>query len=147
MSKSISNFTFGNSSKLMASALLDVAETVTQPYCTFLRERTEISKNGNVGKFTIEVYLNGAGTAEEDALDDYISTNKYPHKDSLYPAPDGKVFKLWGYLSHKKETPFIMVDINNPNLRLLVSDKFVKKFFTKEASATGTTAKRKKKKS
>ena len=147
MSKTISNFMFGNSSKLMVSALLDVAETVTQPYCTFLRERTEISKNGNVGKFTIEVYLNGAGTAEEDALDDYISTNKYPFKDSLYPAPDGKVFRLWGYLSHKKETPFIMIDISNPNLRLLVSHAFVKKFFTKEASVTGATNMKNNKKS
>ena len=147
MSKSISNFTFGNSSKLMASALLDIAESITQPFCTFLREKTEISKNGNVGKFTIEIYLNGANTVEQDALDDFISANKYPCKEAVYPAPDGKVFELFGYLSHKKETPFIMIDISNPNLRLLVSHAFVKKFFTKEASITGATNMKNNKKS
>ena len=116
LSNTISNFTFGNSGKLMASALLDVAETVTQPYCTFLRERTEISKNGNCSWMEVEC-LGACVSApmiqiNEDYYEDLDEKSTNDILDSLIK---DKPLKPGSYRGRKNTAPEKKQIINGEN--------------------------------
>ena len=137
MSKPISNFLNEADRKLVSDTLAYVAITAAEPNCTFSRITSDVSKDGNIGTFTVELYLNGAKASEEDALDDFIKTNKYPYKQSLYIDQNGHVFRLWGYLASEKKAPFIMMNLKNHE-QFLVTEDFVKQFFTKETSIDPT---------
>ena len=100
---------------------------------TLIREKTEISKKGNVGFFTFEVYLNGAQTVEQDSLDFFINQNHYPCKNSLYIGKNGSVYILWGHIPNRRN-PFILINVNDINEQVLVNDNFVKTFFTEKTS-------------
>ena len=137
LSKPISNFLNKVDRKLVCDTLVYVAQTAAAPNCTFSRITSDVSEDGNIGTFTVELFLNGARASEEDALNDFIEKNNYPYKSSLYIDQNGQVYRLWGYLANEKDAPFIMMNLKNYD-QFLVTDEFVKKFFTRERSIDPT---------
>ena len=137
LSKPIYNFLNKVDRKLVCETLVNIAQATAGPNCTFSRVRSDVSENGNIGTFTVELFLNGARASEEDALSDFIKKNNYPYKSSLYIDQNGQVYRLWGYLASEKDAPFIMMNLRNYD-QFLVTDEFVKKFFTEESSIDPT---------
>jgi len=109
-------------------------EFVTSGSLTLIIQRSEISKNGNLGIFTFEVYLNGAKTKEQESLDTFINEYNYPSKDCLFIGKNGCVYTLWGYLPHRKGNSFVIVNLNDFNERIFVTDSFVRNFFSERSS-------------
>lgn len=106
-------------------------ELLTKDNLSLIRENVVIKKDGDVAMFVFEVYLNGATTNEQDALDDFIKTNKFPSKNVLYVSNKGYAYKLFGYLPKLKK--FIMMNISNSHDQISVSEEFVTKAFPVEA--------------
>ena len=137
LSQPISNFLNKVDRKLVCDTLICVAKTAAEPNCTFSRVTSDVSEDGNIGTFTVELFLNGAKASEEDALNDFIVKNNYPYKPCLYIDQNGQVYRLWGYSANEKDAPFIMMNLKNYD-QFLVTDEFVKKFFTRESSIDPT---------
>ena len=109
-------------------------EFVTSGSLTLIIQRAEISKNGNLGIFTFEVYLNGAKTKEQESLDTFIYEHNYPNKDCLFIGKNGCAYALWGYLPYKRGNRFIIVNLNDFNEQIFVTDSFVRNFFSERSS-------------
>ena len=109
----------------------ETIEILTRNHLSLIRENVVIKKDGDVAMFIFEVYLNGATTDEQDALDEFIKINKFPSKDALYVSNKGCAYRLFGYLPKLKK--FILVNISNFHDQISVSEKFVMKAFTVEA--------------
>ena len=117
--------------KFLKDQVGETIEILTKNHLSLIRENVMIKKDGDVAMFVFEVYLNGATTEEQDALDEFIKLNKFPSKDALYVSKKGYAYRLFGYLPKLKK--FIMINISNFHDQISVSEKFVMKAFSVDA--------------
>ena len=97
---------------------------------------SEVYKDGNVAFLNLKLFLRGTTTMEQDILRCFIKKNNYPNINTTWINKFGKGYKLWGHVTYETKRPFILMNVNNKNDRLLVDDDFVKKFFNNNTSIT-----------
>ena len=127
----IKHFRSERNIKFLRDQVGETIELLTKDNLSLIRENVVIKKDGDVAMFIFEVYLNGATTDEQDALDHFIKINKFPSKNVLYVSNKGSAYKLFGYLPKLKK--FIMMNISNSHDQISVSEEFVTKAFPVEA--------------
>ena len=110
----------------------------TGKYLTYADLSSKCFKDNNVAHLKLELYMNGATTDEQDKLLEFVKHNKYPNLDVLYPSKFGKVYKIWGRVTYPTDHPFIIININDYQDQILVTENFVKKYFSDDASVKPT---------
>ena len=129
----IRNFRSKRNIELMKYQIGNTIELLTKDNLSLIRENVTVRKNGNVAVFTFGIYLNGAITEEQEALDQLIKLNKKKtlSKKVLYISKKGFAYKLFGYLPNEKK--FVMVNISNFNDQITISEEFAKNAFIVDA--------------
>ena len=127
----IKHFRSNKNVEFLKDQVGETIEILTKNHLSLIRENVVIKKDGDVAMFIFEVYLNGATTDEQDALDEFIKINRFPSKDALYVSNKGYAYKLFGYLPKLKK--FIIVNISNFHDQISVTEKFVMKAFSLDA--------------
>ena len=75
----IRNFRSKRNIELMKYQIGNTIQMLTKDNLSLIRENVTVRKNGNVAVFTFGIYLNGAITEEQEALEDQPRPHTMPY--------------------------------------------------------------------